>query len=67
MFYQECVPGWQKPGVKTRCTNYDPDGKKYYRRENISSETNLQNDQKENIYRRLTYIHIYILVRQKVL
>ena len=53
--------------VKTRRTNCDPDCKKYYRIENICLESNIQNVQNENIYRCVTYIYIYILVRQKVL
>ena len=50
--------------VKTRRTNCDPGCKKYYRRENICSETNIQNVQNGNIYRCVTFIYIYILVRQ---
>ena len=53
--------------VKTSRTNCGPGSKKYYRRENICSETKKQNVQNENIYRCVTYIYIYILVRQKVL
>ena len=34
---------------------------------NICLETNIQNVHNENIYRCVTYIYIYILVRQKVL
>ena len=60
VLYQECVPEWQKPGVKTRCTNCDPDCKKYYRRENISSKTNIQNAQKENdLQMHNIYLHLY--------
>ena len=44
--------------VTTRRTNCDPGCKKYYRRENICSETNIQNVQHENIYRCVTYILI---------
>ena len=42
--------------VKTRRANCDPGCKKYYRRENICSETNIKNVQHENIYRCVTYI-----------
>ena len=42
--------------VTTRRTNCDPGCKKYDKRENIFSETNIQNVQHENIYRCVTYI-----------
>ena len=51
--------------VKTCRTNCDPGCKKYYRRKNICSETNTQNVQNENIYRCVTCIYIYIVVRHK--
>ena len=52
--------------VKTSRTNCDP-GYKKHKGENIYSETNIQNVHNENIYRCVTYIYIYVVVRQKVL
>ena len=50
--------------VNTRRTNCDP-GCKKYKRENICSETNIQNVQNEIIYSCVTYIYIYILIETK--